>query len=81
MMYFIEIATLTEAGEFTQWMKDKGKALSFNDSIGFKEWLERYNTFPLQFYMNGLTYEFKDGREINFFMIGFEAGLLLRIDE
>lgn len=79
-MYFISIATLTEAKEFTEWMSGKRKTLSFDDSVSFQEWIENHNIFPLEFYLDGLTYRFKDRRQLLFFACGFEAAFNLRFE-
>ena len=79
-MYHIEIATLTEALEFTEWLRDKGKALSFNDSTEFTDWLDKLRTFPLQFYLDGITYELKTRSHADLFLVGFEAAMNLNME-
>lgn len=79
-MYFIHIDTAKCVNNFTDWMFDIGAALKFSDSLDFREWLDKYNKFPLSIYLDGATYEFKDRRELRFFMIGFEAGIDLRYE-
>ena len=77
-LWFISIATPGEAQDFTNWLDGKRKI--FNDSMEFREWLETYRAFPLQIYMDGITYEFKDRSRANWFLMGFEAALNMRLD-
>lgn len=72
-MYFINIATVGEITEFTDWMKKKGKGLSFEDTDSFKEWLEAHKEFPLEFYLDGVTYKFECERDLLYFSVGFES--------
>ena len=75
-MFFIHIATLSDAEDFIEWMADKSH-IKLRDSCEFSEWLERSHTFPIQFYLGGITYEFDDERELAIFQVGFEAALRL----
>lgn len=77
-LWFISIATLGEAQDFANWLE--GKRKMFNDSMEFKEWLEAYKAFPLQIYLNGITYEFKDRNRADLFLMGFEAALYMKLD-
>ena len=76
-LYFIHIATLSDTEDFVGWMEGQAK-IKLRDSCEFAEWLEQRDRFPLQFYLNGITYQFEDERELALFQIGFEAALCLR---
>jgi len=73
-MHFIHIATLSDSKNFVSWLESNARK-AFNDSTEFSEWLEGQNIFPLEFYLNGITYRFANKRELDFFKIGFEAAL------
>lgn len=51
----------------------------FNDTMEFKEWIEAYNAFPLQIYLDCVTYEFRDRNRADLFLMGFEAALNMRL--
>lgn len=76
-LWFISITTLGDAQDFTNWLYGKRKI--FNDSMEFREWLEAYRAFPLQIYLNGITYEFNDRNRADWFLMGFEAALNMRL--
>jgi len=72
-MWFISVATLGEAADFTNWLR--GKRKMFNDTMEFRDWLEAYEAFPLEIYLDGVHYIFKTRMEATFFLLGFEAAL------
>lgn len=75
-MWFIVINTTEEVTDFSNWMQ--GKLRRFNDSMEFQEWLASYTAFPLEFYLDGIHYKFKDRNELAFFSYGFEAALKVK---
>jgi hypothetical protein len=77
-MYFIHIATYTDAEDFTSWLKGKNR-IALNDSTEFKTWLEGQKVFPLEIYLNGTTIRFRTNDEINFFLLGFDTAMDMRI--
>jgi len=78
-MFWIEIKSLMEAQNFTDWMREHGKAVTCMDSIEFTEWLKKHKTYPFSIYMDGMTYEFRSEQEMLLFLVGFEAAMGLRI--
>ena len=77
-MYFISIVTKKDCGDFTNWIE--GKRKRFNDSMEFSEWIERYKEFPLQIYLDGVIYTFKERKEAAFWLAGFEAAVNITYD-
>ena len=75
-MYFIHIATLSDAEDFVSWLDGQNK-LSFNDSVEFEKWLNGQKVFPLKFYLDGATYQFDNEDELIFFSLGFETAMRL----
>jgi hypothetical protein len=78
-MKFIHIATLADAEDFIGWL-DSSRKLELKDSIEFSEWLESQMVFPVEFYLDGMTYRFDNRRALDFFKIGFEAALRMRLN-
>lgn len=77
-MYFIHIVTLSDAKDFTSWLNGKNK-LAFNDSTEFDNWLEGQEVFPLEIYIDGVTIRFDTKIDLEFFRLGWETALQLRI--
>ena len=77
-LWFISIATFGEAVDFTNWLRGKRKI--FNDTMEFREWMESYKSFPLEIFMDGIHYRFKDRYTADIFLLGFEAALNIRLD-
>ena len=77
-MYFIYIATKTDAEDFTSWLDGKNR-LAFNDSHEFNTWLEGRNVFPLELYFNGITLRFVSKEQIEYFRIGFDMAMGMRL--
>jgi len=74
-LWFIHIATANEHADFTNWLK--GKLVRCNDSMEFQEWLAAYSAFPLEIYLDGVTYHFRTREEASFFLLGFEVAARL----
>jgi len=75
-MYFVYIATMSDGENFVGWMKGENRR-AFNDSEEFQEWLEGRKVFPLEFYLEGVTYRFRNEDELEFFILGFETAMRL----
>jgi hypothetical protein len=73
-MWFIHISTMSDGEDFVSFLKGQ-KRKSFDDSDGFQDWLSSQNTFPLQFYLDGATYEFDNEDELLYFRLGFETAM------
>ncbi len=76
-MFFIHIATLSDADDFVSWMHGRQRVACL-DKDSFCDWLENRRIFPLEFYLNGITYRFCTKHELSLFQIGFEAALRIR---
>jgi len=72
-LWFISVATLNEAGDFSNWLH--GKRKMFNDTMEFRDWMEAYEAFPLEIYFDGVVFALKDRKEALFFLLGFEAAI------
>jgi len=46
---------------------------SFSQLENYMNWLESQDTYPVEFYINGVCYEIKDKRSKMFFCIGQEV--------
>jgi hypothetical protein len=79
-LFFIEIKTLGQAGEFTDWLRARS-VVSCIDHVEFSEWMKEQDTFPFSIFLNGMTYEFKNEVCMLFFLVGFEAAMGLRFDD
>lgn len=77
-MWFVSIATLKDTSDFSTWIS--GKRVECKDSMEFEEWLAAYNAFPLQFYLDGVTYSLRNREEAYIFQCGWEAAMRLRIE-
>lgn len=77
-MLFIQIKTLSDTEDFVCWLNSNRK-LELSDSVEFCEWVESQKKFPVEFYLDGITYRFDNRRALDFFQIGFEAALNLRL--
>lgn len=77
-LWFISMATMGDAVDFTNWLR--GKRKMFNDTMEFRDWLEAYKAFPLEILLDGVHYTFKDRYAADLFLIGFEAALNMRLD-
>lgn len=75
-MMFIQINTLSDAEDFVSWL-DSNRKLELSDSVEFSDWLESQKKFPVEFYLDGITYRFDNRRALDFFQIGFEAAMRL----
>jgi len=78
-MYFIHIATMSDVEDFTSWLEGKNR-LAFNDSEEFKTWLDGRNIFPLEIYIGGVTLRFCSKEHIEYFNIGFETAINIRLN-
>jgi len=78
-VHFINITTLADANDFVNYL-DGPRKLELTDSVSFSEWLESQRAFPVEFYLDGFTYRFDNRRALDFFQIGFEAAIRLRIN-
>jgi hypothetical protein len=45
---------------------------SFSELEDYMDWLEKQDTYPIQFYINGVCYEIKDKRSKLFLCVGQE---------
>lgn len=70
-LWFIHIATSNDQDDFSNWLN--GKMVTCRDTIEFRDWLEAYKAFPLDIYLNGVLYHFRDRRDASFFLLGYEA--------
>lgn len=75
-MYFCHIATMSDGEDFVGWLEGENRK-AFNDSEEFQEWLEGRQVFPLEFYLEGATYRFRNQDELEFFTLGFETAMRL----
>jgi hypothetical protein len=75
-MYFIHIVTMSDGEDFVSFLNGQ-KRKSFDDSDGFQDWLHSQKTFPLEFYLDGATYQFDNEDELLFFTLGFETAMRL----
>lgn len=73
-MYFVHIATMSDGEDFVSFLKGQ-KRLGFDDSDSFQDWLSSQKIFPLQFYLDGATYEFSNEDELLYFRLGFETAM------
>lgn len=76
-MWFISISSLKDSSDFRHWLA--GKRVECANSMQFAEWLTAYKAFPLEFYLDGVTYHFKTQEEVQLFQCGWEAAMRLRI--
>jgi hypothetical protein len=70
-MDFVHIATLSDAHDWIAELNSKRK-VELKDSVEFSEWLEGHRTFPVEFYLNGITYRFDNRLALDYFTIGFD---------
>ena len=79
-MYFVHITTLSDADDFVSWLDGKNR-LSFNDSQDFDEWLDGQRIFPLEIYINGMTIRFTNKTQVEYFRLGIEVILNVKMRE
>jgi hypothetical protein len=77
-MWFISIATLTDASDFSNWLS--GKRVECKDTMEFAEWMSAYTAFPLDFYLDGAVYRLNTREEASIFLIAWNAAMNLRIE-
>jgi len=77
-MWFISIATLSDASDFSNWLS--GKRVECKDTMGFSEWLAAYTAFPLEFYLDGVVYRLSTREEAAIFLSAWNAAMSLRIE-
>lgn len=46
---------------------------SFSELENYMDWLESQNTYPVEFYLNGVCYELSDEKSRSLFCLGQEA--------
>lgn len=77
-MWFISIATLTDAADFSNWLS--GRRVECKDSMEFNEWLAAYNAFPLTFYLDGVVYSLENRHDATIWLTAWNAAMNLRIE-
>lgn len=76
-MWFISIATLFDASDFSNWLS--GRRVECSDTMQFNEWLAAYNAFPLVFYLDGVVYRLETRQEATIWLNAWTAAMNLRI--
>ena len=80
-LYFITIATMSDAEDFTDWLREKRRSVACNDTADFADWMQSRTKYPFAIFLDGATYEFKTEIQMLFFLVGFEAAMGLRFND